>query len=232
MKKGFTLAEVLITLAIIGVVATLTLPALITNTGEQQAKTAFKKGINTLTEAAQMNKTLDGFDYSDIMSSDTTRTDYTEPNSQSLYALLATRTAIDHRASGLNTQESHQGAAANANTGNFTVFFRDGSSLSYNAANSVSTATSGRVANNVSQNDGLPYGITAIYDTNGIKGPNVVSNCRSASTGVADDQLPNGVDLRDRCTKASRVIKDQFGIRLRGSYAVPNGAAAQWAYNN
>ena len=43
-KNGFTLAEVLITLAIIGVVATLTLPALMTNTAEQQAKTALKKG--------------------------------------------------------------------------------------------------------------------------------------------------------------------------------------------
>ena len=43
-KNGFTLAEVLITLAIIGVVATMTLPALMTNTQEQQAKTGLKKG--------------------------------------------------------------------------------------------------------------------------------------------------------------------------------------------
>ena len=41
--NGFTLAEVLITLAIIGVVATMTLPALISNTGEQQAKTGLKQ---------------------------------------------------------------------------------------------------------------------------------------------------------------------------------------------
>ena len=33
MKKGFTLAEVLITLGIIGVIAALTAPALIQNTG-------------------------------------------------------------------------------------------------------------------------------------------------------------------------------------------------------
>ena len=59
-KNGFTLAEVLITLAIIGVVATLTLPALMTNTQEQQARTALKKGINTLTEAAQMNSAIAG----------------------------------------------------------------------------------------------------------------------------------------------------------------------------
>ena len=61
-KNGFTLAEVLITLAIIGVVATITLPALMTNTQEQQSRTALKKGINTLTESAQMNQAIDGFD--------------------------------------------------------------------------------------------------------------------------------------------------------------------------
>ena len=35
-KTGFTLAEVLITLSIIGVVAMMTLPALMTNVQEQQ----------------------------------------------------------------------------------------------------------------------------------------------------------------------------------------------------
>ena len=54
-KNGFTLAEVLITLAIIGVVAVLTLPALNSNTQEQQARTALKKMSNTFTQAASMN---------------------------------------------------------------------------------------------------------------------------------------------------------------------------------
>ena len=62
-KNGFTLAEVLITLAIIGVVATMTLPALMTNTGEQQAKTGLKKGINTLTEAVTMNESVANFGF-------------------------------------------------------------------------------------------------------------------------------------------------------------------------
>ena len=62
-KNGFTLAEVLITLAIIGVVATITLPSLIANTNEQQFITAFKKTVNTLTEAAQMHTAMDGYNY-------------------------------------------------------------------------------------------------------------------------------------------------------------------------
>ena len=67
-KNGFTLAEVLNTLAIIGVVATLTLPSLMTNTQEQQALTAFKKVMNSLNEAGQMNAALEGFDYSSATS--------------------------------------------------------------------------------------------------------------------------------------------------------------------
>ena len=66
-KNGFTLAEVLITLAIIGVVATMTLPALMTNTQEQQARTGLKKGINTITEAAQMNQALEGWDFASTL---------------------------------------------------------------------------------------------------------------------------------------------------------------------
>ncbi|MBQ8458778.1 type II secretion system protein [bacterium] len=43
MKKGFTLAETLITIGIIGVVSALTIPALITNYQKQQTATLLKK---------------------------------------------------------------------------------------------------------------------------------------------------------------------------------------------
>lgn len=43
MKTGFTLAEVLITLGIIGVVAAITIPTLIANTRSQQYRSKFKK---------------------------------------------------------------------------------------------------------------------------------------------------------------------------------------------
>ena len=42
-KPAFTLAEVLITLGIIGVVAAMTIPTLISNTNGAQFKTGFKK---------------------------------------------------------------------------------------------------------------------------------------------------------------------------------------------
>jgi prepilin-type N-terminal cleavage/methylation domain-containing protein len=53
MKKGFTLAEVLITLGIIGVVAALTIPALVGKYQEKVLKTQFKKMYATINTALQ-----------------------------------------------------------------------------------------------------------------------------------------------------------------------------------
>lgn len=219
-KNGFTLAEVLITLAIIGVVATMTLPALMTNTAEQQAKTALKKGINTLTEAAQMNQSIEGFDYASLTEA---ATDNTE--TQSLYGLLAKRTSIDYVKSGQGKLETHQGTAT-ADNANYAVFFRDGSAISFPKGTVSTTHAQGVTM----QNDGLVYGIPVLFDTNGTKGPNILSNCTAAALGAKTDST--AADAEKQCSSKNRVIKDQFGIRLRGGYAVPNGAAARWAFEN
>lgn len=60
MKKGFTLAEVLITLGIIGVVAALTLPSLITNYRKKQTVAQLKKVYSELSQAAQMSVVQNG----------------------------------------------------------------------------------------------------------------------------------------------------------------------------
>lgn len=57
MKKGFTLAEVLITLGIIGVVAALTIPALIVNYQKKQTVTKLKKVYSALQQSIQMSQT-------------------------------------------------------------------------------------------------------------------------------------------------------------------------------
>ena len=57
--KGFTLAEVLITLMIIGVVAALTIPSVISNYQQQEFKTGLKKAVSVLNEAIQTNIAMD-----------------------------------------------------------------------------------------------------------------------------------------------------------------------------
>lgn len=50
-QKAFTLAEVLITLGIIGVIAALTMPSLIANTQKKELQTALQKAYSTLSQA-------------------------------------------------------------------------------------------------------------------------------------------------------------------------------------
>lgn len=50
-NTGFTLAEVLITLGVIGIVAALTIPAIITNIQDKQFKTAYKESISIISQA-------------------------------------------------------------------------------------------------------------------------------------------------------------------------------------
>ena len=61
MKKiGFTLAEVLITLAIIGVVAAISIPSVISNSQQQEFKTGLRKAVSVLNSAITMNMAIDG----------------------------------------------------------------------------------------------------------------------------------------------------------------------------
>lgn len=236
-KNGFTLAEVLITLAIIGVIATMTLPSLMTNTQEQQAKTGLKKAINTLNNAAEMNAAATGFDFVSITSVDTK-----DDQAQSLFAILANRTQVDYGKSGDAAPDTQTSKFEDAKT---WITFRDGSSLGYDAEKS-SVEKEKDIAE--LRADGLPLGFTVVYDTNGAKAPNIVSNCQTTALGVEgaddDDNDEHGivvgggkagstianVDVNAACPKASRVIKDQFLIQLRGTVAQPRGAAAMWAY--
>ncbi len=53
-KLGFTLAEVLITLGIIGIVAALTIPGLLSRNEEKVRETQLKKAYSVLSQAHQM----------------------------------------------------------------------------------------------------------------------------------------------------------------------------------
>ena len=194
MKKiGFTLAEVLITLAIIGFIASITLPSITGSTRDRQAIVALKKGVNTLTTAANMSNALNGTDYSTIISMNDLRTILANT------ANVQNTTTDDVPSTMSTTDPTGRQATNNA------IFFRDGSALIYDATHTITTAERA-----TSPTDNLPNGIAVIYDTNGLKAPNRVSYCSTESC-------------------ATRLIYDQFPLKLRGTVVVPNGNASRWA---
>ena len=65
-KQGFTLAEVLITLGIIGIVAALTIPALVGNYQKEVTVTALKKMYSTLYQAAHMYQAQNGITFEEF----------------------------------------------------------------------------------------------------------------------------------------------------------------------
>ena len=89
MKKkfGFTLAEVLITLGIIGVVAAMTIPTLIANTNSARFRSQFKKSISTLSQAGLMAQAQYDIDYSTPSAGCTSLTD--DPESANSYTICA-----------------------------------------------------------------------------------------------------------------------------------------------
>ena len=224
MKKfGFTLAEVLITLAIIGVVAVLTLPALMNNVGEQQYITGFKKSLNTFTEAAQLSQSLTGYDYDTVRSvSNSTDTIHTVPTS--VYGMLRDRLSIDETA--VDEQKAPNqtdgyvaaGVQGQEGSGNFAIYLRDNTIIQFSKTPSTTDETA-------IGPDGHIKGIKALVDVNGVKGPNALSNCSGTASGATSD----GGTMEACANNTTRMIKDQFSVLLKGNTAIPNGPAARWA---
>ncbi len=73
-KKAFTLAEVLITLGIIGIVAAMTMPSLIAKYQKQQTLTQLKKAYSEINQAIRISEssygTLDSWDFRNIDDAD------------------------------------------------------------------------------------------------------------------------------------------------------------------
>ena len=96
---AFTLAEVLITLGIIGVVAAMTMPTLINSTQGAQYKTAYKKALSVLSQAVVMNIALEDYDLSQTVDG-ASNGQTADGEAQTLYTLFKNRMNVVKVASG------------------------------------------------------------------------------------------------------------------------------------
>ena len=185
-RFGFTLAEVLITLGIIGVVAAMTMPTLMNQTNGAQYKTAYKKALSAISQAVVLNVALDDYNLADTE----TTGDYT------IYNMITNRmNVVKTSDNGLGytvqTPDASSGAtAAPDGTNNYTLFFNDGIAFSFPkaAAKCTMDPTKGT----------FPATCKGIIDVNGQKAPNKVVKCDSGvrgGTGANACQVTNPTDI-------------------------------------
>lgn len=236
-REGFTLAEVLITLGIIGVVAAMTIPTLISNTNGAQFKTGFKKALSTLNQAVLMNVALEDYDLSSLAASDdvddrdartlgyiltqrvqgaSTIADYTYPSEIKWYydyectaADKTTGTAETNPCYGKDAgAEVTQTITESPTSTTYAVYqFADGTAFGYPITAENCTSLGG----------GTCYGF---IDANGgnTANPNQVTTCTSGQEGGTGDTA---------CQVSANGVKDIFPVYFYGQSIVPASDAAR-----
>ena len=187
VHSGFTLAEVLITLGIIGVVAAMTMPTLMNATNGAQYKTAYKKALSVISQAVVLNLALDDYDLG--------TTTQTGTEGSSMFALLKNRTnivrtetgAIDGYSALLGSDATSQSTGAeNVADTNYTVFFNDGIMFTYAPGTSTYCTNA----------DGAQYKIcTGFIDVNGVKAPNRLVQCDNSDATATKCEIKNPTDV-------------------------------------
>lgn len=205
-RNAFTLAEVLITLGIIGVVAAMTMPTLLNSTQGAQYRTAYKKALSVLSQAVVLNVALDDYDLSQA-SADAPDADGT---AASVYNLFNNRMNVARVCNGACDSSNDQWDIANGDAtiefgkdGNYTFFFNDGITLTF--PTDTANCTEGDATNAAVECLGA-------IDVNGKKNPNRLVTCDNGTDGE-NCKVTNPTDV--------------YPIKMYDQSLVPNTQAAR-----
>ena len=239
MQKGFTLAEVLITLGIIGVVAAITIPILIANTRSQQYRSTLKKTISTLSNAARMAQAQYGFDYAGISAQCGANAANENPEqTQTICALLngtltgatffqnATDIKLNHKLTNKNysfTKGPFLSGDGSRVIENFSAYvLSDGTIVGIYkglGATNPCTLPIGKALSDV-----IPTGGTAqcvgFIDVNGANLPNKEVSCSSGSNSISKNTCIVKNDAEH--------MTDIYPIRFHDGIVEPASAAARY----
>ena len=190
-RLGFTLAEVLITLGIIGVVAAMTMPTLMNSTNGAQYKTAYKKALSVLSQAVVLNVALDDYDMSQT-------TSVTTNDGASLYNMFYNRMNVVKTSAGATSDEGWESSNGTTKAGfgskgtsNYTLYFNDG--ITFTFPRNAGACTEGNKITGAEFCKG-------VIDVNGIKNPNKMAQCDGknapdSSTAITDCKVSNPTDI-------------------------------------
>ena len=198
IRDGFTLAEVLITLGIIGVVAAMTMPTLMNSTQGAQYKAAYKKALSALSQAVTLNVALDEWNFADADASTykieemlSNRMNVVRTEDGTFAGLKTTNYEVSGDPNGLNGTTT-----SNTNTnGNYTLFFNDGIMFTF------PKSAKGCTVDETLGGSGRTKMCFGFIDVNGIKAPNIFVKCdntdakRGDATGGEKCEIKNQTDV-------------------------------------
>ncbi|MDD3238143.1 MAG: type II secretion system protein [Candidatus Gastranaerophilales bacterium] len=161
-RKAFTLAEVLITLVIIGVIAAMTIPSLLNNTNKQETITSLKKSYSVLSQALLQHYALTGESYEEAQ-------DNCENDVDCIYE--------EFFAKRMNVVSSTLSPVAYSGGGDLTFYTADGMAYSFdkytseifvdlNGDKGPNTRTSYRLNGNADIKDGYRFIVKDKQDSN------------------------------------------------------------------
>ncbi len=223
--SAFTLAEVLITLGIIGVVAAMTMPTLMNSTQGAQYKAAYKKALSALSQAVTLNVALDDWNFAD-----TTKNEIdTTAGKQNIYKLITDRmnyvktettTPTIYNSTNLKDGSNPDEKISNLKADTY-IYFNDGMMFAYAKGQGEC------------KKDSPCFGFV---DVNGEKGPNKVTVCSgtyaldSTNTDAEDEESAAGTfgKLYDKstCTEVSNPT-DIYPVVFYDQTVLPNSAAGR-----
>ena len=228
-NKAFTLAEVLITLGVIGVVAAMTLPTLINNIQGEQYRSKFKKDISLLNQAITMNKAKYDWDFAGLeVSCDSTFRAMPEEkpsNKKSICALLNGNLkglswnkiypSNDNYKLDGNEFYKVEFSGALSNTEYMSgigyddvpsITLADGALLSFAwwQTKGCSLPVGSNLNNELNVNEDLASGCIGIIDVNGKRGPNKEIKCSNGVDTALTPDTPCIVDKNDIIAENSK----------------------------
>ena len=255
-RFGFTLAEVLITLGIIGVVAAMTIPTLIANTNGAKFRSQFKKSISTLNQAGLMAQAQYDFDYAGASSKcgDTLPSSHSaaaqHPDSDMTMCAILNGTLTGQTYLGTvsaGVKRNNNGAAANYTIVNATDGALNASGLTYTNFLAYALADGSIVAFNADAkacelpigqqmtNDQLKTGGTlnkciGFIDVNGATLPNKEVTCSAIPTGGKGTANKATLNPDSPCTVKNDAahMTDVFPIVFHDATVEPASDAAKY----
>lgn len=247
-RKAFTLAEVMITLGVIGIVAAITMPVLVHNANAKKFSAQFKKTLSTLSQLAVTTNSKFDFDYTSIKQpsvDSNCASDKLSNQKTSMCAMLnetlsgATYRGVYGTVKGASLVFPYQIKSADSssfNPNNFLLYsLADGSMIGFDPAIKECHLPMGSVLSSQVLNTSLAKCIGFI-DVNGVQGPNKEVTCidSQASFGALPCPLKKGGSSEDvypvvfhdgkaePATNAARAVL-MYGASKEGFYSGSSG---------